>query len=97
MEPMTEYSDWKITATFTVRPGDTEGVLTEALFEAALRQAPSQAKGMVARADTGDGKVWITFTLVGGSREFADEVAADFPERVRDAILSGDEVCVSAC
>lgn len=62
---MTESHDWTITLPFSVPVGDSEGVLTEALFEAALEHAPSDAYGMTARAATCEGKVWTVFTLAG--------------------------------
>lgn len=93
---MSEYRDWKITLPFSVPPGDTDGVMTEALFNAALEHAPSDAAGIVARADAAIGKVWIVFTLVNSSRGLADEVAAEMRQRVGDAVLSGDDACVSA-
>lgn len=92
----TEYRDWKITLPFSVPAGDTEGVLTEALFEAALHHAPSQAAGLVASANTDEGKVWIVFTLVNSSRGLADEIAKSMRERVKETVFSGDDVCVSA-
>ena len=93
---MSEYQDWKITLPFAVAPGDTDGVITEALFNAALEHAPSEAAGMTARADANLGKVWITFTLVNSSRGLADEVARAMRSRVAEAVLSGDDACVSA-
>lgn len=93
---MSEYRDWKITLPFAVRPGDTEGVMTEALFDAALEHAPSQAVGITARADAKLGKVWIVFTLVNASRGLADEVAGAMRTRVAEAVLAGDDACVSA-
>ncbi|HZV74188.1 MAG TPA: hypothetical protein VFF79_10780 [Conexibacter sp.] len=89
-----DYKDWTITLAFSVKPGDVEGTMTEAIFEAALEHAPSGADGMTARADTVQGKVWIVFTLVNASRGFADEVAASMKKRVRDAVVTGDESCV---
>lgn len=93
---MSEYRDWKITLPFAVPAGDTDGVMTEALFEAALEHAPSQAAGMTARADAKLGKVWVVFTLVHSSRGLADEVASSMRQRVSDAVFSGDDACVSA-
>jgi len=91
-----EYKDWTITLAFSVQPGDVEGTMTEAIFEAALEHAPSEAEGMTARADTIEGKVWIVFTLASASRSFADEVATSLKERVRDTVVTGDESCVTA-
>src|SRR5690349_4900129 len=54
---MSEYKDWKITLPFTVPAGDTDGVMTDALFNAALEHAPSDAAGLVARGDANLGKV----------------------------------------
>jgi hypothetical protein len=93
---MSEYRDWRITLPFTVTVGDNEGVMTEALFNAALEHASSAATGMTARADTKAGKVWITFTLLNSSRGLADEMAKSMRQRVADTVLSGDEACVSA-
>jgi len=93
---MSEYRDWKITLPFSVPSGDADGVMTEALFNAALEHAPSDAAGITARGDTAIGKVWIVFTLVNASRGLADEVAAEMRQRVGDAVLSGDDACVSA-
>ncbi len=93
---MSEYRDWKITLPFSVPPGDTEGVMTEALFNAALEHAPSDAAGLTARADARAGKVWIVFTLLNASRGLADEVASAMRARVGDAVFSGDDACVSA-
>lgn len=93
---MSEHRDWRITLPFTVAPGDDEGVMTEVLFNAALEHAPSGAAGMTARADTEVGKVWITFTLPESSGDFANEVANEMLSRVKDAVLSGDDACVSA-
>ena len=90
------YKDWTITLAFSVQPGDVEGTMTEAIFEAALEHATSEAEGMTARADTVEGKVWIVFTLANASRGFADEVATSLKERVRDTVVSGDESCVTA-
>lgn len=91
-----EYRDWKITLPFSVPPGDVEGHFTDALLDAALEHAPSQAAGMVARGDIEQGKVWIVFTLVNASRGLADEIAKSMRQRVRAAVLSGDDACVSA-
>lgn len=91
---MSDYSDWTITLAFSVQPGDTEGTMTEAVFEAALQHAPSQAAGMTARADTVEGKVWITFTLVNASRGLADEIAKSMKQRVRETVLTDDDSCV---
>jgi hypothetical protein len=93
---MSEYRDWNITLPFSVPAGDTDGVMTEALFNAALEHAPSDAAGLTARGDAAIGKVWIVFTLVNSSRGFADEVAAAMRKRVGDAVFSGDDACVSA-
>lgn len=93
---MTESHDWTITLPFSVPVGDSEGVLTEALFEAALEHAPSDAYGMTARADTCEGKVWTVFTLAGRSADLAKSIAAEMRDRVGDAVLSGDEACISA-
>jgi hypothetical protein len=93
---MTDFSNWTITLPFSVPPGDTEGVLTEALFEAALEHAPVEAEGMTARADTREGKVWIVFTLVGASSELAKSVAEEMRGRVGNAVLSGDDACITA-
>jgi hypothetical protein len=93
---MTEYRDWKITLPFSVPPGDDDGAFTEALFDAAVRHAPSGAAGMVARADTVEGKVWIVFTLVNSSRGLAEDIARSMRKRVGESVLSGDEACVSA-
>lgn len=88
--------DWKIMLPFSVPPGDTDGVLTEAIFDAGLYHAPSKAEGMVASADTDAGKVWLVFTLVDTSRDFADEIAQAMIEHVRETVFSGDDACVSA-
>ena len=93
---MTEFRDWTITLPFSVPRSDTEGVLTEALFEAALEHAPSDAQGMTARADTREGKVWIVFTLPSRSEDLAKSIAAEMRERVGDAVLSGDDACIAA-
>lgn len=93
---MSEYRDWKITLPFSVPPGDVDGVITEALFNAALEHAPTDAAGITARGDANAGKVWIVFTLVNASRGLADEVATAMRQRVGDALLSGDDACVSA-
>ena len=93
---MNEYRDWKITLPFSVTPGDTEGMMTDALFNAALEHAPSQAAGLTARGDAVLGKVWIAFTLVNSSRGLADEVATAMRERVHETVLTGDDACVSA-
>jgi hypothetical protein len=96
MTTETEYRDWQITLAFKVHPGDIEGTLTEALFDAALEHAPSEAVGMVARADTDDGMVWIVFTLPNASRDFADSVAGEMSEMVREAVVSDGDACVTA-
>lgn len=93
---MSDFRDWQITLPFSVPVGDVDGVLTEALLDAALEHAPAQAAGMVARADTHEGRVWITFTLVDTSKDLADSISAEMLQRVRDAVLSGDDACVSA-
>jgi hypothetical protein len=93
---MSDYNDWTVTLAFSVQPGDFDGALTEAIFEAALKHAPSEAAGMAASADTTEGKVWITFTLENTSRDLADEIAASMRQRVRDAVLSEDDTCVTA-
>lgn len=93
---MTEFRDWQITLPFSVPAGDTEGVLLDALFEAALEHAPPEAHGMTARADTREGKVWIVFTLVGRSEDLARSIASEMRSRIGDAVLVGDEVCISA-
>ena len=93
---MTELRDWTITLPFSVPRGDTEGVLTEALFEAALEHAPSDAHGMTARANTREGKVWIVFTLASRSEDLAKSIAAEMRERVGHAVLSGDDACIAA-
>ncbi|HEX8083399.1 MAG TPA: hypothetical protein VF529_03855 [Solirubrobacteraceae bacterium] len=91
-----DYRDWKITLPFTVPVGDTDGVLTEALFDAAVHHAPSEARGIVARADTSEGKVWIVFTLTNSSQGFAQDLAKQMRERVAETVFSGDDACVSA-
>jgi hypothetical protein len=88
--------DWTVSLTFSVPTGDEEGIFTEALLEAALQHAPSQAAGMAARADTAQGKVWIAFTLVESSRGLADEISKSMRHRVAEAVLSGDDACVTA-
>lgn len=93
---MSEYRDWRITLPFAVAPGDAEGAMTEVIFNAALELAPTDAAGMTARADTEAGKVWITFTLPESSADLANEVANEMLRRVKDAVLSGEDVCVSA-
>lgn len=92
----TEYGDWQITLVFRVHPGDVEGRLTEALFDAALEHGPSEAVGLVARADTDQGMVWIVFTLPNSSRGFADSVAGEMSELVRGAVVSNGDACVTA-
>jgi hypothetical protein len=91
-----DYRDWTITLSFSVPAGDTEGVLTEAIYEAALQHAPSAAAGMVASADTVEGKVRVVFTLVNSSRGLADEVAKSMKKRVRETVFSGDDSYVTA-
>lgn len=91
-----EFSDWTITLPFTVPPGDEDGAFTEALFEAAVDHAPPDSAGMTARADTAEGKVWITFTMLNRSEGLAKEIADSMRQRVEDAVLSGDDACVSA-
>ncbi len=93
---MSDYRDWKITLPFSVPSGDTEGVMTEAIFEAALHHAPSESAGLVAGADTDDGKVWIVFTLLNSSRGFADDVAKEMRERIQETVSSGDDASVAA-
>lgn len=93
---MSEYQDWKITLPFSVPAGDTDGVMTEALLNAALEHAPSDAAGIIARGDAELGKAWIVFTLVNSSRGLADEVASAMRSRVADAVLSGEDACISA-
>jgi hypothetical protein len=92
---MSEYQDFTISLPFSVPPGDVEGVMTEALLDAALEHAPSGARGMTARGDTVQGKVWIVFTLVDSTPELAESVAAEMLPRVRDAVFSGDDACVT--
>lgn len=91
-----DLKDWTISLQFNVPAGDADGVLTEALFEAALQHAPSQAAGMAARADTAEGKVWIVFTLIDSSRGLADEISKSMRERVGETVLSSDDACVTA-
>jgi len=93
---MSEYQDWRITLPFSVPIGDTDGMMTEALFNAALDHAPSDAAGLIARGDTEAGKVWIVFTLVNSSRGFADEVARSMLQRVHEAVLTDEDACVQA-
>jgi len=94
---MSEYKDWKITLEYNVPPNDTEGVFTEALFDAADGHAPSAAEGLGARADTVAGKVWVVFTLVDTSPELADEITSEMSERILEAVkVSRGEACVSA-
>lgn len=90
------YSDWTITLPFTVPAGDVNGAFTEALFDAALEHAPPDTVGMTARADTSEGKVWVIFTLLNRSETLAKDIAADMRQRVGEAVLSGDEACISA-
>jgi hypothetical protein len=91
---MTEFRDWQITLPFDVPVGDVEGVLTEALFEAAVRHAPGAAVDMTARADAEDGKVWVVFTLVDSSGELARDVAARMQGRISESVLSIHEADV---
>jgi succinylarginine dihydrolase len=91
-----DYKDWTVTLPFAVQPGDFEGAMTEAIFEAARRHAPAEAAGMVASADTVEGKVWITFTLENTSRGLADDIAAQMRQRVRETVLSEEDACVTA-
>ena len=93
---MNEYKDWTITLPFSVPTGDSEGVMTEAVFDAALEHAPSEAKGVTARADTDEGKVWITFTLVGTSEDLAKSIASEMRARVHEAVFSSDDACVTS-
>jgi len=93
---MTEFQDWTITLTFNVPPGDTAGDLTEALFEAAVQHSPRDAAGITARADTTDGKVWITFTLVNASKELATRIAKDMKPRIAETVFSDEDACVTA-
>jgi len=94
---MTSYKDINVTLGFNVPPGDSEGTFTEALFDAALEHAPVDSSGFVARADTDEGKVWITFTLSEvPSREYANDIGMQMRERVKDAVLSNDDACVLA-
>jgi hypothetical protein len=93
---MNGYRDWMISLPFSVPAGDTDGVLTEALFDAALELAPTAARGMTARGDTIDGKVWITFTLVDTSQALANEIASEMRQRIREAVLTDEDACVSA-
>jgi hypothetical protein len=93
---MSEYRDWKITLPFSVPAGDADGVMTEALFNAALDHAPSDAVGLTARGDVVLGKVWIVLTLVNSSRGLADEVASAMLSRVGGAVLFGEDACISA-
>ena len=93
---MSDYKDWTVTLAFSVQPGDFDGNMTEAIFQAALRHAPAEAAGMTAGADTTEGKVWITFTLESTSRGLADEIAASMKQRVRESVLSEDDVRVTA-
>ena len=94
-DQMTEYRDWNIQLTFNVPPGDTDGVMTDAILDAALEHGPSQAAGVVASASTHEGKVWIMFTLVDSSRGLADEVANAMRLRVLETVFSGDDASVS--
>lgn len=91
-----DYRDWTITLPFTVPAGDLEGAFTEALFEAAVEHAPSDSAGLTARADTSEGKVWITFTLINTSQGLAQEIATSMLHRVSEAVLSGEDACISA-
>lgn len=91
-----DYRDWTITLPFCAPGGNEEGDFTEALFEAALHHAPAEATGMVARADTVERKVWITFTLVHTSRGLADEIASSMKRRIAETVLANDDACVSA-
>jgi hypothetical protein len=93
---MSEYRDWTVTLAFSVQPGDVEGKMTEAIFEAALEHAPSQAAGMTARADTVEGKVWIVFTLVNASHGLAEEIAASMKQRVRETVLTEEDSRITA-
>lgn len=93
---MSDYKDWTVTLAFSVQPGDLEGTMTDAIFEAAREHAPTQATGMVASADTTEGKVWITFTLENTSRGLADDIAAQMRQRVRETVLSEEDACVTA-
>jgi len=91
-----EYKDWTITLPFSVPAGDTEGVMTEAIFDAAVDLAPTQARGLTARADSEMGKVWITFTLIGSSEPLANSIAKQMRERVHEAVFSSEDACVTA-
>jgi hypothetical protein len=93
---MSDYKDWTVTLAFSVQPGDFDGTMTEVIFEAARQHAPTQAAGMVASADTTEGKVWITFTLENTSHELASGIAAQMRQRVRETVLSEDDACVTA-
>jgi hypothetical protein len=95
-ELMDDYRDWTITLSFNVPPGDVEGVMTEAILDAARHHAPAEATGMVASADTDEGKVRVVFTLVHSSRGLADEVVKSMKTRVAETVFSGDDACVSA-
>jgi succinylarginine dihydrolase len=91
-----EYKDWNITLTFSVPPMDTDGVLTEAIFDAAVDHAPSEAKGITARADTEEGKVWITFTLVDTSGALARSISTEMRERVHETVFTSEDACITA-
>jgi hypothetical protein len=92
----TEYKDWTITVPFSVPPGDVDGVMTEAIFEAAVHHLPSEGHGLVVRADTAEGKVFITFTLAEASKGFAQDVAKQLRERVHETVFSSDDACVTS-
>lgn len=91
-----EYRDWTITLPFTVPNGDVDGVFTEALFDAAIEHVAPDTAGMTARADTSQGKVWIIFTLLNRSKDLAKDIAATMRQRIGEAVLSGDEACITA-
>jgi hypothetical protein len=92
----TEYRDWNVVLTFNVPTGDTEGVMTDAIFDAAVEHAPSDATGLVASADTAKGKVWIVYTLANASGGFARDSASAMRSRIAETVFSGDEACVTA-
>ena len=93
---MSELRDWTITVPFSVPTGDEDGNFTEALLDAAVTLAPDNACGIVARADTEQGKVWIVLTVTDTTKAAARDAGRALRERVTLAVLSGEEVCITA-
>lgn len=84
-------TDFTVTLPFNVPPGDTDGLLTEALLAQTIKAAPEDCAGFVASADSKAGEVWVIFNLWADHQAQARATAQLIQQRVTASIITVDE------